>query len=369
MGGTLWRQTPEEPPPYHGNDWHLLVTSTINKWMLYDAAFWGFDDRITYADYGIMRVNPAALTGRNLQAFIQQWPTDFPEFLEFTGVKDPADREEVRTLLLLERYDSEGGHIYYTVLAPDSYIFPRQAYLTEGRRQDKYLKTVNLIGFHKEHAILQVITAANQADILVLENYQIQGFDFRVKSIYSMDFPCTFCLLEGYISPDFTKCIVKPCNNYCALTDRTPAHDVIQLIDISGQSGRLDMVLFDGESQEVVIAFDPRFRWRRIVIGDSVQKGESSSTVRIYDLMHQSTILESDPSYDQLTQNLVYSPDGLIIASLNIETTSYGDSLHLKGVIIYDSDSLVILKHIDSTLHTICQMAPACIFPHGNAVG
>lgn len=315
--------------------------------MKHGSIKWGFDKRIGYDHGGKHRLNPARLSGYDVAAVTQQWPMDL------VNVSGEIDGHLDRDVLILETF--EGGHIYFTVRLPRGYRCP-----TLACRNGKYIRNVNLIAFCDTSAVIQVLHGMERTDFLFLEKFEREGYDFRCKAIYT-HYGVTPFLMEAYISPDASRILLKPSHNYGLLSNTIPDDDTVEVIHVHEKRGKLSKIIFEGEAMVCTFAFDPRYFWRRLVVGSETGHRK---TLTLYDLAQKKVLCESDPSIQQMTQNLLFSRDGFYIASLIVDSKFYGDALILEGVLIYDSETLSILHSIPSPYkHTECQTVPIGLFP------
>ena len=110
------------------------------------------------------------------------------------------------------------------------------------------------------------------------------------------------------------------------------------------------------------VAYDPRYRSRRIALGNYSKNGRD--LVCIYDLEDDQIILESRASEYQTTHNIVFSPDGMYVASLILGRSVKDGLFNFPRVLIYSSNDLDILHVIPTNyLSEVPTLSPAGLFP------
>ena len=180
--------------------------------------------------------------------------------------------------------------------------------------------------------------------------------------------------MKGVLSPSCTKLLLQPSAYYCVRFGSRPKTTEIQLIDITRNGnctlvGPLLAVCPDTPlgsksafRRDHVFSFDPRYDWKRIVIGY-----QYASVVRVCDLVERRVVVENNShgSLRQYTENLVYSPDGRFIASL-VSSIDGGTrtKIQIWGVLVYTSDSLEVVHCISYPRRNLeFPLYPACLFP------
>lgn len=120
--------------------------------------------------------------------------------------------------------------------------------------------------------------------------------------------------------------------------------------------------LFQNTAVRLFVAYDPRYRSRRIVLGNFSKNGRD--IVCIYDLIDDRVVSESHPNQYQTTHNIVFSPDGMYIASLVLGRSVKDGLFNFPRVLVYSSSELEVL-HIVRTecLAEVPTLSPAALFP------
>ena len=84
----------------------------------------------------------------------------------------------------------------------------------------------------------------------------------------------------------------------------------------------------------------------------------------IYDLEEERIITESDPVHYQTTHNIVFSPDGIYIASLILGRSVKDGLFNFPRVLVYSSNDLKVLHMLRTTyLAEVPTLSPAALFP------
>ncbi len=104
-----------------------------------------------------------------------------------------------------------------------------------------------------------------------------------------------------------------------------------------------DKDIFHDECQDFIYAYDPRFQRDRIAMG-----GPNSDTVALFDLCENGVLCRSKTTIlrHQRMARLVFSPDGRFLVGL-IGYFVKRDLIVMYGSVLYNSDNLEIIQHID----------------------
>ena len=152
------------------------------------------------------------------------------------------------------------------------------------------------------------------------------------------------------------------------LENNTNASNEIHTEDHLGQTG----ALFSGQSRELVLTFDPRFKHSRLVIG--IQHSNRDITLSQYCLKSRKTLTQVSCGQLPGLQSLVSSPCGKIIAASVVshvpESDAFPRKVHFHGVHLHDSDSLCLLQRLSSSgTSGLTSLTPAAIFPQFCSTG
>lgn len=306
------------------NSWQVIASYSLKKWhQKRRSLIWGFDECINYSDfeYGDL-VQPWSTEGRHLMAYVYCKARDayHPESFVPCGATNKSKGTGELLFMVEKPFKLEAA--WYPVNLPPDYKL--ESLLTRTVHGQRYYTGVNVIGARQDHIVVQVTKKNKKTDILIIRKV---GQVLDVIATYEYGTSPNPYFMEAMLSPSCTKLLLQPSAYYCARFGSKPKTSEIQLIDIApnGKCTLLGPLLTINPGQTPtpgstasfrrvhVIAFDPRYDWKRIVIGY-----QYASVVRVCDLFERRVVAENNShgSLRQCTENLVYSPDGRYIASL-----------------------------------------------------
>ncbi len=361
------------------DSWQVIGTYSWRKWHLKRRSLvWGFADHINLSgfEYGDL-VQPWSTEGRHFMAYVYCKARDayHPESFVPCGATS-KNKGEGELMFAVERpYKQDAA--WYPVNLPPGYKL--DSLLTSTIHGQRYYTGVNVIGARSDYVVIQVTRKSPiRVDILVTRR---SGQVLEVVGLHRVGTLPGPYVMEALLSPSCTKLLLQPSAYYCVRFGNKPKTAEIQLVDIppNGQCtlvGPLMTITSDeasrasaGVRRDHVFAFDPRYDWRRIVIGY-----QYASVVRVYDLLEKKILAENNShgSLKQCAENLVYSPDGRFLASLVSTILTTRTKIRIWGVLVYCSDTLELIHGIDQScptgpLETL--LYPACIFPMFSSSG
>ena len=183
-----------------------------------------------------------------------------------------------------------------------------------------------------------------------------------VTGIYKEEISGRHYLCDVIISPDLSTFVLKPNAMYVLNFCRGEYKNVMKVISCKGDNCPVMSTMFEGSAVRPFVAFDPRYKSRRLAIANYLKTGRD--ILCIYDLEEGKVILESAPMHYQTTHNIVYSPDGIYIASLILGRSVKDGLFNFPRVLVYSSNDLKVLHMIrTSYLAEVPTLSPAALFP------
>jgi len=130
--------------------------------------------------------------------------------------------------------------------------------------------------------------------------------------------------------------------------------------------------LFDNSAVRLFVAFDPRYRSRRVALGN-YPGPDGRDVICLYDLIEESVVAMSSSltaAHYQTTHNITFSPDGQYIASLVLGRSIKDGLFNFSRVIVYSGTDVSIV-HIIRTdgLSEVPTLSPAALFPLFSSTG
>ncbi len=342
MGVTTSRQTSNDPQedsiPEIVEDpkvWSLGYSTSLSSWK-YSAVLWGFEPRIDYTS--------------NVKARLQPWCTNGRHF---TLSYDSPEKIMERPYFLITIRES--------CFHQDTYIRLPCAYQgrlhTESEPSGHYLKAAQVVGYRDGIAVIQVNCNDSLMEFLV-----VHMKTSVVTGIYKEEITGRHYLCDCIISPDLSSFILKPNAMYVLNFCRGEYKNVMKLISCKGDNCPIIKTMFEGSSVRPFVAFDPRYKSRRVAIANYLKSGRD--IVCVYDLEEDRIITESDPVQYQTTHNIVFSPDGIYISSLILGRSVKDGLFNFPRVLVYSSNDLKVLHMIRTTyLAEVPTLSPAALFP------
>jgi len=92
------------------------------------------------------------------------------------------------------------------------------------------------------------------------------------------------------------------------------------------------------------VSYDPRYRSRRVALGNYPKHGRD--IVVIYDIETDTVVTESRLGVYQTTHNIVFSPDGMYLASLILGESVKEGLFNFPRVLLYSSHDLRVIHVI-----------------------
>lgn len=237
---------------------------------------------------------------------------------------------------------------------------------TEPEPASHFLKPIQVVGYRGGVCILQVNCKDHFIEFLVIHMKTGTILGTHKENIQGYKHYLCDCL----ISPDLSSFILKPNAMYVLNFARDTFDSSMKVISCKGNPMPvIKENLFNNVSVRAFIAYDPRYTWRRIVIGNYCKHGKD--TVIIYDLKSDKIIQSSDPySHYQTTHNISWSPDGAYISSMVLGRTVKDGFFNFPKVLIYESTELLIIQSISTNyLSEVPTLSPSGMFPVFNNTG
>lgn len=335
----------------------------MRKWAKSEYEKWGFDHRINYKIDLRRRLQPWATCGRYITARIYKRLT-YSLCSGDANFEAPASSDD-KWLVVVEDFYHSVVHL------PQWYSLRGVCCLKENpiKLSDRF--DAKVIGARDDFLVVQLIRENESqnnewtVDILIME--MDTGGVFYVKSVFTFNTLVLPYMMEATLSPDHKYMCLKPSWEYIMSFSQYPTENNMMVVDIAKEKGILRHRLFKTEGTECVIAFDPRYEWRRLAVGNR-SATDDEDLISVYDLEDQCVVKQSEKSREkQTTHNLVYSPDGSYVASLVVDPTPSawrGLVKTVEMVILYSSDELEVLhrcpcNHIPTPINT----TPVALFP------
>ena len=359
MGASLKKNRLYEPRvATFSRDWRRVYKCSLQRWSRSECVHWGFDNRINYTSDPESRLHPWSVGGRHLAATTvikdAAWELFDLEEDEYSELRETLMKNKI--LVVGEKFSGYSIN-WYPVVSPTDYSLHGLAYTGD---IESYFRKANVIGVRNDHLVVQIVRKSWTMEFLVL--HRSNKDIFKVKAMYIDNSERRPFLMEAYLSPDYSKMLLKPSLHYSMVVHREPVMESLKFLDIREDSCVLKTTMFPAEAMGKVIAFDPRFHWRRLAVGNCRQ-GESK-TVMLCDLDEQVAICENDAPINQMTQNLVYSPDGRYLGSLVVSPCTERGILVLECILLYNSDNLRILHRVHCPgARVLTTLIPTGIFP------
>ena len=356
----------------HGvpSSWQVISSYSLRKWhQKRRSQIWGFGEYINYSDFEIGDlVQPWSTEGRHLMAYVYSKARDSYHPESFVPCGATKKTKGTGELMFVVEKPYKLDAIWYQVKLPPDYRL--ESLLTRKLPAQRYYTGVNVIGARNDYILLQVTRNMKTVDIIIVRKV---GLVLETIGIYHYGTLSNPYFMEGVLSPSCTKLLLQPSAYYCVRFGSRPKTTEIQLIDITHNGkctlvGPLLAISPDPPHstaavfrRDHVFSFDPRYDWKRIVIGY-----QYASVVRVCDLVERRVIMENNShgSLRQCTENLVYSPDGRFIASLVSSIDNTRTKIQIWGILVYISESLEVVHCITYPSGRLdIPIYPACLFP------
>ena len=315
--------------------WALVYNGALPSWK-YSAVLWGFDPRIDYTS--------------NVKARLQPWCTGGRYFSVKYDSPNIIMERPFFLITITEGCFKRDTHIRL----PCAY---QGRLYSESEPSGHYLKAVQVVGYRDGIAVLQVNCQDNIMEFMVV--HMKTG---SVVGIFKEEVSGKHYLCDCMISPDLSSFILKPNAMYVLNFCRGEYRNVMKLVSCKGDNCPLLKKLFENMAVRPFVAFDPRYCWRRVAIGNYLCSGRD--VVCVYDLQDEQVVVHSDSVHYQTTHNIVYSPDGIYLASLVLGRSVKDGLFNFPRVLIYNSADLRILHTIKTNyLAEVPTLSPAALFP------
>jgi len=318
--------------------WSLLYSSHLPAWQ-YSSVLWGFEPRLDYTS--------------NVKARLQPWCTGGRHFsLKYDSADDILERPYF-LLSIREGCFRQTTHIRLPCAYQQRLIQDKEH--TGGMN---YLRAAQVVGYRGGIAIIQLNCNDQRMELVV-----VHMKTSSVLGIYKQKLTSRHYLCDAIISPDLTSFILKPNAMYVLNFSRgTDYKNVMKVVSCKGEHCPIIKNLFEGCAVRPFIAFDPRYRSRRLAIANYVRRGRD--VVCIYDIEDEEVVVESETNTYQTTHNIVFSPDGTLLSSLVLGRSVKDGLFNFPRVLIYSSDALTVLHMIRTTyLAEVPTLCPAALFP------
>lgn len=341
MGTASSRRSPQpNASPHDEADeekkvWSLVYSESLASWK-YSAVLWGFDPRIDYVS--------------NVKARLQPWCTNARYFSVRYDSPSKIMERPYFLITITEGCFKQDTHIRL----PCAY---QKRLHQDPEPSGHYLKPVQVVGYRDGIAILQLNCVDNVMEFVVIH--------MKTESVVGMfkeEIGGKHYLCDCIISPDLSSFILKPNAMYVLNFCRGEYKNVMKVISCKGDNCPVIKTLFEGVAVRPFLAFDPRYKSRRVAIGNYLKNGRD--IVCVYDLKDKEVIAESDPTQYQTTHNVVFSPDGIYLASLILGRSVKDGLFNFPRVLIYSSCDLGVLHVIRTNyLAEVPTLSPAALFP------
>jgi hypothetical protein len=328
QAGLMRTQSVEEGP------WPLVYAEEISAWK-YSAVLWGFEPRIDYTSSVKARLHPC-MNGRYFT-------------LKYDKVKHSNDRASFVVTINEPCFKQETQ-----IRLPSAYEYKLYA---EPGPAFSYLKPIQVIGYREGIAVLQVNCSDATARFLVVHMKTETVIGVHKEEIKGNHF-----LFDCIISPDLSTFILKPNAMFVLNFSRGEYQNSMSLVICKGDKCQKVKSLLNNNAIRTFVVFDPRYKSRRVVIGNYMSNGKD--IVCLYDLDKGGVITESNIDTYQTTHNLTFSPDGAYIASLVLGHSVKDGLFNFPKVLVYSGDDLRILHTINIPhLAEVPTLCPTALFP------
>jgi hypothetical protein len=229
---------------------------------------------------------------------------------------------------------------------------------TELEPSGHYLKPIQVVGYKDGIAILQAnCSGLNQKTSMdfVVVHMKTE----TVISVHSEPVATRHYLCDCIISPDLSSFVLKPNAMYVLNFCRGEYRNAMQVISCRGNHVG---TLLEGSAVRSFVAYDPRFKSRRIAIGNYLKNGRDITC--LYDLEDEKVVLECLSSQYQTTHNIAFSADGIYLASLILGRSVKDGLFNFPRVLIYNTADLSVAHVIrTSNLAEVPTLSPSALFP------
>ena len=337
-------------PKYEKNmAWSIIFNSHFADWVKREAERVIFDPGvycITSRDFSPMQISAHGL--------------------HVSMVEVTAEMHGRTNITLKERANREPSELY-TIHLP--YRLKLKS-VKEAKADSSGLKPMQVCGFHNNLVIFLALCKDHHLQFIVMDLYTCE---FVGKYVIKWTWQPFLC--ECIISPDHTRFLIKPSMFYAEEQDNGndyPYLKEIRVININNGLCKLERTIHDSNCSKYAMSFDPRYDHSRVALGNwnNDGKDDQGDIVCILDVRRQEPIVCSHNSVDaQATRNLVFSPDGSFLASLTYEPCFYQGVHNFPKILIYDSDTLDIVKVIQCRNTQCVPLYPAILFPSFSKCG
>ncbi|KAK2153918.1 hypothetical protein LSH36_281g03067 [Paralvinella palmiformis] len=240
----------------------------------------------------------------------------------------------------------------------------------EVKAESAGLKPLQVCGFDKNLLILQALCKDHHLQFIVLDLYTHEYVGKYVVKWTWQPFLC-----ECVISPDHSRFVIKPGMFYAAEHDdgnEYPYLKEIRIIHIRNGICRLEKTIRDSNCSNYVMAFDPRYDHSRLALANWTREEQpaQNEAICVMDLVHQKPVKCSYyMSGTHSSKNLVFSPDGSFLACLVCEPCFYQGVHNFSEILVYDADTLDVVKTIPCNNTQCVPLYPAILFPSFSKCG
>ena len=232
------------------------------------------------------------------------------------------------------------------------------------------LKPVQVCGFDKNLLILQALCKDHHMQFIIIDLYTSSYVGKYVIKWAWQPFLC-----ECVISPDHSRFVIKPGMFYAVKREdgsEYPYLKEIRIVHIRSGICKLDKTIRDPNCSNYVMAFDPRYDHSRLALANwtSEEQPVQNEAICILDLVHQKPVkCVHYTSNTHSSKNLVFSPDGSFLACLISEPCFYQSVYNFSEILVYDADTLDVVKTIPCHNTQCVPLYPAILFPSFSKCG
>ncbi len=330
--------------------WKLIYTSSLENWTNVEASRWDFDYMLDLSCKKT-RLQPWCMAGRNFEVLLPA----------------PLDEHELDVKYLYDQMLISDKRQWknYRIKLHSSYKHK----LPNKIKACPFLESAQVVGFHTNRAIVQVVRNDNICDFLMVDLVTKE-----VMGKYSEPYQDQPFLCECTISPDLSRFLIKP-NLLFVLKFRVEGiDDCVKVVtkDPNSDEYLVTSQLFKDSALDLIMTFDPRYKHTRVAIGNMTKRGQH--VLCIYNLKSRKIMQKTYGPQYQKTQNLLFSPDGEYLAALIVTyilgPNMYPERYNFLGVMVYSTNKITLLHKIQSFgTPSVPTLTPAAVFPCFSRLG
>ena len=333
--GLLRTQSVDDGP------WPLVYAEEISAWK-YSAVLWGFEPRIDYTSSVKARLHPWCTNGRYFTIKYDKPRREIDRTYFVVSINEPCFKQETQ-IRLPAAYENK------------LYTEPGPAF--------SYLKPIQVIGYKDGIAVLQVNCNDSTVRFLV-----VHMKTETVVGVHKEDISGRHFLFDCIISPDLSSFILKPNAMFVLNFSRGEYKNSMSFVTCKGDKCKSTKALLENNAVRSFVAFDPRYKARRVAIGNYMSGGRD--ILCLYDLDAEQLVAECKTDQYQTTHNVVFSPDGTYVASLILGRSVKDGLFNFPRVLVHSSDDLRVLHMINIPhLTEVPTLCPTALFPQFSETG